>query len=263
MKYSVIQSSAEGCRNQTHIPPPVSYSKSCLSATTKTYKYLRRLLLFNQMDFEFALWQMVYLFIAPQKLYRNFNYRKQTKSQFARDDPAFLVLLIVCLCVTSLGFGWVLGLNLWQSISFVFYVVFVDCIFAGLVVATFLWLVTNRYLRSSNLEPDIEWAYAFDVHLNAFFPPLILLHFIQLFFYNWLISQTWLISRFLGNTFWLLALGYYVYITFLGYNCIPHLRNTRLLLMPLPIIFLLYLLTLIIGWNVTVSFMDFYKYRVY
>lgn len=121
--------------------------------------------------------------------------------------------------VTSLGFAWVLGLNVWQSISFIFYVIFVDCIFAGIVVATFLWLVANRYLRTSNLEPDIEWGYSFDVHLNAFFPPLMLLHFIQLFFYNWLISKPWFISNFLGNTFWLLALSYYVYITFLGYNC--------------------------------------------
>lgn len=30
------------------------------------------------MDFEFALWQMIYLFIAPQKVYRNFGYRKGT-----------------------------------------------------------------------------------------------------------------------------------------------------------------------------------------
>ncbi|XP_037822709.1 protein unc-50 homolog [Lucilia sericata] len=258
-----VVSSYTASRGQSPLPPPANARKDCLSATTKSYKYLRRLLKFNQMDFEFALWQMIYLFIAPQKVYRNFNYRKQTKSQFARDDPAFLVLLVVCLCVTSLGFAWVLGLNIWQSISFIFYVVFVDCIFAGIVVATFLWLVTNRYLRTSNLEPDIEWGYAFDVHLNAFFPPLMLLHFLQLFFYNWLISQPWFISRLLGNTFWLLGLSYYVYISFLGYNCIPHLKNTRLILIPLPIIFLLYLITLIISWNVTISFIDFYKYRVY
>lgn len=31
------------------------------------------------MDFEFALWQMLYLFIAPQKVYRNFHYRKRKK----------------------------------------------------------------------------------------------------------------------------------------------------------------------------------------
>ncbi|XP_055902895.1 protein unc-50 homolog [Eupeodes corollae] len=250
-------------RGTSPLPPPANHSRDCLSATSKSYKYLRRLLKFNQMDFEFALWQMIYLLIAPQKVYRNFNYRKQTKSQFARDDPAFLVLLLICVCVTSLGFAYVLGLSFWQSISFIFYVVFVDCIFAGCLVATFYWIVTNRYMRSSNLEPDIEWGYAFDVHLNAFFPPLMLLHFIQLFFYNWLISQTWFISRFIGNTFWLLAFCYYVYITFLGYNCIPHLKNTRLLLIPLPIVFLFYLMTMIIGWNVTVSFIMFYKYRLY
>lgn len=58
------------------LPPPAS-SRSCMSATTKSYRYLRRLLKFDQMDFEFALWQMVYLFVAPQKVYRNFNYRKR------------------------------------------------------------------------------------------------------------------------------------------------------------------------------------------
>lgn len=29
------------------------------------------------MDFEFAAWQMVYLFVSPQKVFRNFNYRKR------------------------------------------------------------------------------------------------------------------------------------------------------------------------------------------
>lgn len=34
-----------------------------------------------------------------------------------------------------------------------------------------------------------------------------------------LINHDWFVSRFLGNTIWLMALCYYVYITFLGYNC--------------------------------------------
>ena len=33
-----------------------------------------------------------------------------------------------------------------------------------------------------------------------------------------LINRTWFISTLVGNTFWLMALGYYVYITFLGYS---------------------------------------------
>jgi hypothetical protein len=50
-----------------------------MTAAAKRYKYLRRLIKFQQMDFEFALWQMLYLFIAPQKVYRNFHYRKRKK----------------------------------------------------------------------------------------------------------------------------------------------------------------------------------------
>lgn len=87
--------------------------------------------------------------------------------------------------VTSLGFAWTLSLSIGQSIYFLFYVVIVDFLLAGFVVATILWIFTNKYLRSSQiLDSDVEWGYSFDVHLNAFFPPLILLHFIQLFFYN-------------------------------------------------------------------------------
>lgn len=71
------------------------------TAGAKRYKYLRRLLHFRQMDFEFALWQMLYLFTSPQRVYRNFHYRKQTKDQWARDDPAFLALLSIWLCGTS------------------------------------------------------------------------------------------------------------------------------------------------------------------
>ena len=70
------------------------------------------------MDFEFAIWQMLYLFYRPQNVYRNFQYRKvklhlswlehfsiinmqETKAQFARDDPAFLVLLAALLLVST------------------------------------------------------------------------------------------------------------------------------------------------------------------
>lgn len=73
------------------------------TAGAKRYKYLRRLFRFKQMDFEFALWQMLYLFTSPQKVYRNFHYRKQTKDQWARDDPAFLVLLGIWLCGKFMG----------------------------------------------------------------------------------------------------------------------------------------------------------------
>lgn len=47
-----------------------------MTAAVKRYRYMRKLMNFQQMDFEFALWQMTFLFINPQKVYRNFQHRK-------------------------------------------------------------------------------------------------------------------------------------------------------------------------------------------
>ncbi len=45
--------------------------------------------------------------------------------------------------------------------------------------------ITNRYLVTmSSQGQDVEWGYCFDVHLNAFFPLLMILHFFQLPFLN-------------------------------------------------------------------------------
>lgn len=159
------------------------------------------------------------------------------------------------------GFALVLRLSIGQTIFFLFYVAIVDCIFVGIIVASLFWLITNRYL--TNGTGEVEWGYAFDVHLNAFYPPLIILHFVQLFFYNGIISHDeWFVSRFLGNSLWLLAVTYYVYITFLGYSCVPHIKNTRFILAVVPIFFVLYIVSIIIGLNMCVALMNFYHYRV-
>lgn len=39
------------------------------TADEKRYKFLRRFIHFRHMDFEYALWQMLHLFISPQKVY--------------------------------------------------------------------------------------------------------------------------------------------------------------------------------------------------
>ncbi|XP_068124285.1 protein unc-50 homolog isoform X2 [Hyperolius riggenbachi] len=189
------------------------------TAGAKRYKYLRRLLHFRHMDFEFAVWQMLYLFTSPQKVYRNFQYRKQTKDQWARDDPAFLVLLSIWLCVSTIMFGVVLQMGFFQTLKLLLWIVFVDCVGVGLLIATLMWFITNKYMvKHQGRDCDVEWGYAFDVHLNAFYPLLVILHFIQLFFIKFVVSSEMFIGYFLGNTFWLIAIGYYIYITFLGYS---------------------------------------------
>jgi hypothetical protein len=58
------------------------------------------------------------------------------------------------------------------------------------------------------------------------------------------------LTTFLGNTLYLSALLYYTYITFLGYNALPFLHNTELLLLPILVLSVLWLVSLIAGWSV-------------
>jgi len=151
------------------LPRPAT-AKTCMTAAMKRWRYLRRLLHYRQMDFEFAFWQMVYLLSNPKVVYKNFTYRKKTKAQFARDDPAFLVLLAGWLVVSSAGFSIVLGIGFFSFLKFLLYVIFVDCIGVGLCIATIIWFVSNKFLiKANNMDSDVEWGYCFDVHLNAFF----------------------------------------------------------------------------------------------
>lgn len=215
------------------------------------------------MDFEFAMWQMMHLFFSPQKVYRNFQYRKQTKNQFARDDPAFLVLLSLCFCVTSIGFGLVMGLRTLQIFKFLLWVVLIDCIAVGCIIATVMWFITNRYLVvMAKVGQDIEWAYSFDVHLNAFFPLLMILHCLQLAFVNTVIVNGGTFGLLLGNTFWLVAISYYIYITFLGYSVLPFVKKSVALLTPMLALFFIYLFTILLGLNITQSLLVFYETRV-
>jgi hypothetical protein len=64
--------------------------------------------------------------------------------------------------VTSFGFVFIFHLGFFQTIYFILYVVFVDFLFAGLITATFLWLVSNNFMREPNSEM-VEWGYSFDV----------------------------------------------------------------------------------------------------
>ncbi|XP_041982620.1 protein unc-50 homolog [Aricia agestis] len=262
MKYSTSPPPMNYPRSTSPLPAPANYQPTTASAAVKRYKYLRRLFKFNQMDFEFAAWQMVYLFVSPQKVFRNFNYRKHTKSQFARDDPAFLVLLSIWLFLSSICFALAMGLTWGQCVLFILYVVFVDFIGAGIIASTFFWYMSNKYLRVDASSADVEWGYSFDVHINAFFPPLSLLHCAQILLFNQLLSHGGLVSCVVANSFWLASCVYYLYITFLGYSNLPQLQNTRLFLLPLPALALLYLASLPANFNLSRMLIHFYHYRV-
>merc|ERR1711910_220659 len=156
-----------------------------------------------------------------------------------------------------------IGIHFSGFIKFLLYVIFVDLMGVGLVIATLLWWISNKFLlKPSMRDQDVEWGFCFDVHLNAFFPILVILHFVQLFIYHAVIEREWFFSTMFGNTLWLIALSYYIYITFLGYSSLNILSRTNYFLAPLTILVMFYIFTLCLNWNLSRSLMNFYKYRV-
>ncbi|CAI4229087.1 unnamed protein product [Auanema sp. JU1783] len=231
-----------------------------MSAWAKLTRFSRRFLYVRQMDFEFAAWQMVHLLAKPKQVYRNFLYRKRTKDQFARDDPAFLVLLSLALLFSSIFYAVALSLSLWGFTKFFLWVVFIDCIGVGIVIATALWWVSNTFLRKVK-DQDVEWGYCFDIHLNAFFPFLILLHVLLPILYPTFVDSSGFFAVLLGNTIWFIGAIYYVYITFLGYTALPILHQTQVFLYPITFLFIAWIASVTAGWNISKLTMGFYRYR--
>jgi hypothetical protein len=80
--------------------------------------------------------------------------------------------------------------------------------------------IANRFLARASVystDQSVEWQYAFDIHCNAFMPVIVLLYLIQMVFMKILVKDAWICSA-LGNTLYMIAIVYYCYITFLGYN---------------------------------------------
>jgi len=61
--------------------------------------------------------------------------------------------------------------------------------------------------------------YACEVCKSVYTESFVWLIFLFFLWVTVLISHEWFVSRLFGNSLWLVALGYYIYVTFLGYSC--------------------------------------------
>ncbi|KAI9061610.1 UNC-50-like protein, partial [Trametes sanguinea] len=229
--------------------------------TSRIPVIFRRLLRFQSMDFELAAWQLTYLCISPKRVYRNVYFHKQTKNTWARDDPAILILIAACLCVTAVAWSVVYSYGFWGAIELAFLMIFRDFFLGGIVVATIIWFFANRVLLSppSHSTPEdakVEWAYAFDVHTNAFVPLYLTLYFAQLFLVPIILRSRW-ICLFVSNTLYLAGFAQYIYGIYLGLNTLPFLVRTELLLAPLLPLFTGYIISLL-GFNVAQHILPLY-----
>eukprot|EP00928_Gymnodinium_smaydae_P025047 TRINITY_DN20089_c0_g1_i2.p1 TRINITY_DN20089_c0_g1~~TRINITY_DN20089_c0_g1_i2.p1 ORF type:complete len:246 (-),score=45.84 TRINITY_DN20089_c0_g1_i2:221-958(-) len=237
------------------MPMHVESERPSFAASPSLSEYLRRMMHYAQMDIDYTFAQMMYLCVAPRKVYQLTSYRKQTKNQWARDDPAFIVVLIMFLTVASISYSLALQLGSSGFIRVLGY--FVGCHFglSGAIIATILWFVSNNYLRVESfhgVEQRMEWMYAFDIHCNSFFPLFLALYVVHYFLMPFLLQPTFA-ATLVGNALYATAFCYYSYITSLGYSTLPFLKRTEIFLYPsVPIVCIALLLSLC-GVNLTIA----------
>jgi len=228
------------------LPIHLESERPSFAACPSFSEYMRRMIQYAQMDMSYTFAQMMYLCIAPRKVYQLTSYRKQTKNQWARDDPAFVVVLVVFLCVSAVAYS--IALQVPGASMFRILVLFVGVHFVlhGVVLASCAWFISNKYLRVSSfhgVEQRMEWMYAFDIHCNSFFPLFLVLYVIHYFLLPFLVSPT-LMAAIIGNALYAVALCYYLFITSLGYSMLPFLEKTEVFLYPMaPILLLIVVLT--------------------
>lgn len=81
----------------------------------------------------------MWLVVSPRRVYKSIYYHKQTKNQWARDDPAFVVLLCAGLSLMSVCYSVYFKLSIGGFLRTLLFMLFVDYVLVGCVVATGCW----------------------------------------------------------------------------------------------------------------------------
>ncbi|KAL2816323.1 UNC-50 [Aspergillus granulosus] len=266
-------------------PPNFGGMPAARRSSIRMPRFFKRMFKFPQMDFEMAIWDMTSLLIAPKKVFKSIYYHvscspsrpKQTKNTWHRPDPSFTYLLSFFLLLTALAWGLAYAPSFGSIVRLSLLFVFLHFLGSSLLVSTIGYFVVGRLFGPNGAAASItglrirgrrrgaaqglftqpgekdqlEFGYCFDVANRAFFPLYLHLYVVQFLLLPLLTrSPSNFLATFLGNTLYLSAVTYYTYITFLGYNALPFLHNTELLLLPILVFAILWLVSLIAGWGI-------------
>ncbi|KPI84642.1 hypothetical protein ABL78_6315 [Leptomonas seymouri] len=233
--------------------------------------FVRRAVQVDQMELDSALSQMYSLCTNPSLVSKMSRARMMTKGHYYRDDPAFLVLQLGFIIISTVAYGLVMA-SRWGDVLLTIVSNLMWFLASGLVFACVGRAVAVMYLPSSSLphgsntgnagpgpsagldvfndylRSDVEWRYAFDVHCNGYFAYFIWTQIVQYPFM--FISSCY---PFLANTFYLAGVLTYIYNVFLGYLEVPSLSHQQRLLYPALAAVALYLLFFIEDVNVSAA----------
>ena len=218
--------------------------------------YFQRIVRPTQMDFDSALATMVTLLRDPAQVPLTARYRKLTKNHWARDDPAFVVLLVFYATVVTFAYWLTLtSRSVSTLLSELIIQIVVLFLGFGLVATSILWWSFNRRLASPSTalhttRQELEWFYVFDLYSHGFFVTTAVLGVLQFIFLPLLVHDNF-VSLLVGNTLWAGGLAAACVVVFSGLAPLPFLEERPKLapLLPLPILALLWVIGLLFGIN--------------
>lgn len=169
--------------------------------------------------------------------YNSTKTRQMIRGQFARDDPAFIVILLSVMITSNMIYTVFFGHHsFWNFLAVILESVFFDFLLMTSVCSSSIWFICNKYLSINSPHhhghsghhhsyhlagnsdgKQVEWLYSFDVHCNSYFIYFMISNVLVLLLTPILLQKS-LFSLILGNSIFLVAIIGYFYGTFLGYD---------------------------------------------
>ena len=188
--------------------------------------FMKKFYHFKQIDYYFAYMNILYCF-SPINLAEMAKTRKHLKNKYARDDPGFLLIIIINLFISSICFNITLDkFSFWKIFHIFFLQTFVMLILSGLIIALISKIFFDNYLTVSPSQ-SIEYTHAFDIHTNSF---------VTFYFFSIIINYLLLpicgkdnkfFQIFISNVLFFYGILYYFYVSYVEYFSLPFIKKNQ------------------------------------
>lgn len=216
-------------------------------ASGRWRRFLRRCCRPSQLDIQYSTVQCKLLLSNPSRLYSLAALRQKQQQSCAREDPAFLLLLLLFLTVTGIGHAAALqatGTATFAAVALtpvsLFLVSSLIIIPAGLVCVNRATdpgetvdqpgVHTGRP-RSSSGSNGFDFAFAFDLHCNGTFVYAVYTQVVPLVLQPVVVLLPIVLRRWLAAALHCYGLWAYAYVSSLGYLAVGQLKSAAPLLL--------------------------------
>ena len=188
--------------------------------------FMKKFYHFKQIDYYFAYMNIIYCF-SPINLAEMAKTRKHLKNKYARDDPGFLLILIINLFISSICFNLTLGkFGLFKVFHKFFLQTFGMLILFGLIIALISKIFFDNYLTASASQ-SIEYTHAFDIHTNSF----VTFYFFSIIIPYFLLpicgKDNKFFQIFISNVLFFYGILYYFYVSYVEYFSLPFIKKNQ------------------------------------